>query len=455
MNKIFSILKGDVAIDLEQDDISKSILYLSLPIVVINLLRMAYNFADTFWLSKLSKDALAAVTFSFPVSFLMISVGIGVSIAGSILVAKFKGEKNRIMVDYTASQTLTFSMLVSFLMGVVAYFNIEKILSILGASDKVLNIASGYLRIISIGIFFIFGFSVFISLMRGFGDTITPMLVMLVSVVLNITLDPFLIFGIGPFPKMGVEGAAYATILCRGVAFMIGLLILFSGNKGIQIRAKYLVPDPGFFKKLVKVGLPSSIEVTAESLSVNAMVAIIGQFSTAVVAGYGIGSRIYSFVFLPAMAASRGISTMTSQNIGARRTDRALKANYLSAKFLFLLLTVLGVFVFFGSEFLISLFSSDAEVIRTGSQFLRFVAGTFGFVGVWVSFNGGFRGSGKTSVAAGITILAMAIVRVPVSYFASGYMGVTGIWVGFIVSNLVGGMAAYFLFRKKGLNYFY
>lgn len=448
MKKIMAFLRGKEKIDITSEKLGVSLLYLSLPIVAINLLRMAYNMADTFWLAKLSKEAIAAVTFSFPVVFMMISMGIGVSIAGSIMVANFKGKGRTEMVEYTASQTLVFSFIVASLMGLLTFFNLEKILSLLGASGKVLPLSLGYLRIISIGIFSLFGFSVFISLMRGYGDTITPMFVMLGSVVLNVIIDPILIFGYGPIPAMGIEGAAVATVISRGLAMITGVLILFSGRKGIRTRLNYMLPDFKFLKDMFSVALPASVEVMAESICLNAMIAIVGQFSNSVVAGYGIGSKIYSLVFLPAMAASRGISTLTGQNLGADKNWRVREANYMAARFIFLLLTVVGVVVFFGAEYFIKVFNSNPEVISTGSQFLRYIAVSFGFTGIWASFNGGFRGSGKTFMAAGVTFIAMAVVRVPVAFFASNLLGVKGIWFGFIISNFVGGLMAFYLFRK-------
>ena len=448
MKKLIEMMKGNREIDITRDDVKTSLLYLTIPIVLINLLRMAYNMADTFWLSKLSKEAIAAVTFSFPVVYLMISMGIGVSIAGSILVAKYRGRMESEMVEYTASQTLVFSLIVASVMGIITFFNIERILVILGASGEALPLAVSYLRVISLGVFSLFGFSVFISLMRGYGDTVTPMLVMLVSVVLNVLLDPVFIFGLGPVPAMGIKGAAVATVLCRGIAMLIGVYIMFSGVKGLRIRLKYLVPDFGFFRQMFSVGLPASIEVMAESICVNALIAIVGQFSNSVVAGYGIGSKIYSLVFLPAMAASRGISTLTGQNIGANKSYRAEQANIMAARFIFLLLTVSGVGVFFGAERLIMVFNSEPEVVSAGAQFLRYIAVSFGFTGIWASFNGGFRGAGKTLMAASITLISMAVVRVPVAFFASEYMGVKGIWIGFIVSNIVGGLLALYMFWR-------
>ncbi len=434
-------------VSLTEGSIGKSLLFLSLPIVVINLLRLAYNIADFFWLGQFSKEALAAISFSFPVIFLMISLGIGLAVAGSVLVAQFEGSGDKKMVDFAASQTIIFSFLISIVFGLIGFFSAEHIVTLFGASEKVIPLATSYLQIIFLGWFFMFGFSIFIALMRGYGDTFTPMVVMFGSVVLNLILDPFLIFGWSVFPKLGITGAAIGTIFSRGLALLVGLFIMFSDYRGVKISLSRMVPDLDFFRRMVKIGFPASIGDTARALSANLMIAIVGGFSTAVVAGYGIGMRVFSMVFLPAIAVSRGVETMTGQNAGAKKFERAEKANYLTAKYLFGLLTVLGVIVFFFPNLFVSVFSKDPEVVSVGAEFLKYVALSFGFVGLILSFAGGFRGSGKTFIAAFIRVLPMAFIMFPFAFFASGIMGVTGVWLSFPVSHVIGGIIAVMLFR--------
>ncbi len=436
-------------IDLTGGDIGSSLLYLSAPIVIINLLRMAYNMADTFWLGQLSKEALAAIGFGFPLIFLFISLGMGLAVAGSVLVAQFEGSNNEKMVNFSASQTITFSFIASLLFGLVGYFTADELLAIYGASEGVLPLGYSYLQIIFLGLSFMFGFAVFIALMRGYGDTKTPMYVMLFSIVLNIILDPFLIFGWGPFPALGIEGAAIATVFCRGLAFIIGLAILFSGLKGPKISLSRLIPDFGFLKRLLRIGIPASVGTTGRSVSVNVLVAIVGMFSTSVIAGYQVGTRIVLILFFSAMAVSRGVSTMTGQNLGAENFERAEKVNYLGAKYLFFILSGIGLVIFIFPEPLISLFSNSAEVVRFGSEFLIYSAPSLGFIGVMRAFAGGFRGAGRTLTAAAISIFSLAAVRVPIAFIVSRFLGPTGIWIAFPISNIAGATVAYLWFRKN------
>lgn len=446
--KLENLFRTREELELTDGPIAKNLFYLSLPIVVINLLRTVYNIADTFWLGQLSKEALAAITFSFPLIFFLISLGMGIAVAGSVLVAQFEGSGKSKMVNFAASQTITFSLIASILLGGLGYFFIADLISVLGASAEVVPLAAGYMKIISLGLFFMFGFAVFISLLRGYGDTITPMLLMLGSVVLNMILDPFLIFGWWIFPAMGVEGAAVATIFCRGLAMLVGFWILFTGRKGVSISLGRMKPDLSFFRKMMRIGVPASVEITGRSISVVLMISIVGGFATSVVAGFGIGIRIFSMIFLPAIAAGRGVETMTGQNLGAGNFERAGKANYIAAKFMFAILTLMGITLFLFPRPLVAIFTTSDAVVTAGTEFLRYVALTFGFIGIVRVFSGGFRGAGRTLIAAAIAIVMMGVVRVPIAYFLSQTMGTQGIWISFPVSNIIGGIIAFLWFRR-------
>ncbi|WP_254272931.1 MATE family efflux transporter [Haloarcula marina] len=463
--RIGSLFKGQEELELTSGPIGKPLLYLSFPIVITNLLQVAYNLADTFWLGQYSTTALAAISFAFPMIFLLISLGMGLSVAGSVLVAQHTGAEEPEKAEYAASQTLTFAVAASLFLGTVGFFFVEDFLRLLGASQQVLPGATGYLQVVSLGLTTMFGFFVFISLMRGSGDTITPMLVMFGTVVLNIVLDPFLIFGWGPFTEMGVVGAAVATIFSRGLAFIVGIAIMLRGNRGIQINPADMVPDFGYLKKLLALGIPASVEGTGRALSVNVMLFIVGTFSVTVVAAFGVGIRIFSLVFMPAIAMDRGVETMTGQNLGADRPDRAAKANHFAAKVSFVVLTALGAVTIFAAPAVVSVFSDDPAVVKVGAEFLQWVAPTFGFIGVVRAYSGGFRGAGKTLTSAALAVLMLGVIRVPIAWVASrpvvvpAWLGQSivdlfafslaeqGIWLAFGISNvLAAGIAlAWFL----------
>ncbi|MFB6156053.1 MAG: MATE family efflux transporter [Haloferacaceae archaeon] len=448
-----SIFKGQEELDLTEGGIVRPLFYLSLPIVVTNLMQTAYNLADTFWLGQYSTEALAAISFGFPMVFLLISLGMGLSVAGSVLVAQHTGAGETERAEYAASQTVTFALAGSVILGAVGYPFVRPFLDFLGASPAVLPGATAYMQVVALGLPFMFGFFVFISLMRGAGDTITPMLVMFGTVVLNIVLDPFLINGwaVGPvsFPELGIQGAAIATVFSRSIAMLVGLLIMESGTRGIQIHLSDMRPDFGYLRKILHIGIPASVEGTGRALSINLLLLIVGMFPTNVVAAFGIGTRVFSVIFLPAIAVARGVETMSGQNIGADRYDRAERANYVAAKGLFVVLALAGLLIFLVPTPIVSVFTDDPSVLATGTQFLRYVSLSFGFIGVMRAFTGGFRGAGKTLVAAAISILTLAGIRLPIAYVASQYLiGVRGIWTAFFVSNVAGAVIAWLWFRR-------
>ncbi len=442
------MFKGKKDLELTDGSIGWSLFHLSLPILVMNLLMMAYNLTDTFWLGRLGSEALAAIGFAFPLIFLFQSIGIGLAVAGSVLIAQFEGSGNDEMVDYTASQTVTFGILASVLFGFLGFVFAEKLLTIYGASETVLPLSLSYLRIIFFGIWGMFGFMVVRSLMRGYGDSRSPMYIMAVSIALNVVLDPFLIFGWAFFPQLGMEGAAIATILSRILAFVVGLLMLNWGRRGLEIHISDMLPDLGFLKKILEVGTPASIGTAGRAISVNLIIGVVGMFSTEVVAGYQIGLRFIVLVLFSAMAFGRGVETMTGQNIGAENFKRAEEVVGIGAKYLFAALSVVGLFFFLFPDFIISIFSNDPEVIRHGSEFLRYAAFSAGFIGAMRAFLGGFRGAGRTLTAAILSIITMGVIRFPSAFMLSRFMGPVGIWLAFPISTIGGLAIAYFWFKR-------
>jgi len=444
-----SQFKSREELDLLEGPVAENLFYLSLPVIVINLLHTAYNLADTFWLGQYSGDALAAITFAFPLVFFLISLGMGLAVAGSVLVAQFEGAGKTARRNYAASQTIAFSALAAVILGIFGYFFIGDIVGLLGATGGVAVSAAGYLEIISIGLFSMFGFLVFQSLMRGFGDTVTPMILMLGTVILNIIIDPFFIFGWWILPEMGVEGAALATIISRTLSLTIAIWILFTGRRGLEISLSDMKPDLGFFKKMMNIGVPASVEGTGRSVSVNALTAVVGwSFADPIVAGFGIGVRIFSMIFLPAAAVGRGVESMTGQNLGAGRFERAGETAREGAKYSFLILTVLGVLTFIFADSIASVFTTDGQIARTGAEFLRYVAFSFGFIGILRSYNGSFRGAGKTATAAVISIATLGVIRLPIAYFGSIKFGTRGVWAAFFISNILGALIAYTWYQK-------
>ncbi|MFB6283989.1 MAG: MATE family efflux transporter [Halobacteria archaeon] len=443
-----SVFKSKDQFELTSGGIGRPLFYLSIPIVVTSLLQTAYNVADTFWLGRHSEDALAAISFAFPMVFLLISMGMGLAIAGSVLVAQNTGAGNTEQAEYAASQVTVFSLMVSVILGGASYFLVDDFLAITGASNTIVTLGSSYMQVISLGLVFMFGFFTFVFLMRGYGDTITPMIVTFGSVAINVVIDPFLIFGWGPLPGLGIQGAAVATVFSRSLALAVALYIMVATEYGVQVHPSSMIPDLGYARKILRIGAPASIEMTGRALIINLLLFIVGMFSDPVAAAFGIGSRIFSVVFLPAAAVSRGVETMTGQNVGAGEFDRVEKTNRLAAIVMFVALTLMGAVTFAFAAPIVGLFTNDPVIIREGEKFLHYIAPSFGFLGVMRAYIGGLRGTGKTTVAAVIGVSIVGAVRLILGYFTAVELGIIGLWISFSVSNVVGAAVAYLWFRR-------
>jgi len=426
---------------------------LAWPIVVIQLLQVAYNLADTFWLGQLSGNAVAAISLAFPLVFFLISVGGGFTTAGSILVAQFTGADSEASAGKVAAQTLGFVVSLSLVLGVVGHFVTGDMLGLLPADAEtaavVVPMAAEYMEVFFLGMPALFGFFVFSSLMRGYGNTRTPMIVMFVSVAINVVLDPFLIFGWWLFPQMGIAGAAVATIFSRAVAAVIGVYVLFFTDAGPDIELAQFYPDFSMVSRIVRVGTPSAAEQSTTALAMITLTAMVASFPPAVVGAFGLGNRLISLVFLPAMGLGRATNTMVGQNLGAEKAERAERAVWLAAKFAAAVLfgvavvaavfpgPIVAVFLAPGSE-------NAAAIVDYGTTYLRIRSVEFIFVGILQVMLGAFRGAGNTKTAMVISMIALWLGRVPTVYFFAFVLGwgATGIWVGMALGNIVGAIAA-------------
>jgi putative MATE family efflux protein len=451
---------------------------LAWPIVVIQLLQVTYNVVDTLYLGRLSAEAVGAISLAFPLIFLLIAVAGGFTTAGAILVAQYTGAKGDESAGLVAGQTIVTVAVLSVFIGVGGYFYTRPALELLPSDAEtaatVIPLAADYMEVIFLGIPLMFGFFVFSALMRGYGDTRTPMAVMFVSVLLNVILDPFLIFGFADNPLFGwlaslpgvaaldpvaleaslfsatgfagygVEGAALATIAARGVATGIGIWALFGTDLGPDVGLADLRPDLAFIEEIFRLGLPSSVEQTTSALAMITLTAMVVTFAPPVVAAYGLGNRLISLVFLPAMGLGRAIDTMVGQNLGADRADRAGRAVRVAATtgagVMFLVAVVAVAF----TEPIVSVFLGDVPdapaTVSYAVEYVRIRSVEFAFIGVSQVILGAFRGAGNTKTAMVISILTLWVGRVAsVGYlvFVAGW-GATGVWVGMALGNVLG-----------------
>ncbi|MBZ6493485.1 MATE family efflux transporter [Natrinema longum] len=431
---------------------------LAWPLVVIQLLQVAYNVGDTFWLGALSPDAVGAVSLAFPLLFLLIAIGGGFTTAGAILIAQHTGAKSG-DAGLIAGQTLSFVSLVAVGLSALGFFATEPMLAALPADAEtqaaIIPLAAEYLRVFFLGLPFLFGFFVFVALMRGYGSTRAPMSVMLVSVVINLALDPLFIFGLGPVPRLEVQGAAVATLISRGIATAIAFYLLYYTDVGPDIRAAHLRPRREYVAKITRLGVPTALEQSMTALALVAMTAMVVTFPPAVVAAYGLGNRLISLAFLPAMGMGQATDTIVGQNLGAGKPDRAARAVRIAAGTIAGVMVVAGLLAALFPEPFVSVFvtadaAGKAATIEYGVTYLRYAAVGFAFMGVLQVIQGAFRGAGNTKTALVFAVLGLWIVRVPVTaylVFVADW-GPTGIWTGVVVGDVVGAIAAVAWFTR-------
>lgn len=426
--------------DFTKGPIIKSLINLSIPIVFANILQTAYQLIDTFWVGRLGSEAIAAVSLSFPLIFLMISLGAGLAIAGTIMVSQFKGKGDIEKVDYIAAQTLLMMVITSIIVSIIGYICAAPLMQLMGASADVYPDAVSYLQISFIGMTFMFGFFVYQSLMRGVGDVKTPMLIVLGTVILNLVLDPLFILGWGPIPAYGVTGAAIATIGTQGIAAIIGLSMLFTGKYGIHIKPANLKIDLKLIKKMFFLGFPASLSQSARALGMMVMTFLVASFGTLTIASYGVGGRILSFIIIPAVGLSMATSTLIGQNIGAGKMQRAEQIARISSMISFGLLTIAGILTFIFAHYLTATFiPGDPAVIDSGALFVRIMALTFGFIGIQQTINGTLMGSGNTTASMILSIIALWVIQFPLAYILSKHttLGAEGVYWAFPISNIL------------------
>ena len=426
-----------------QGPIAGALLRLAGPVVLANVLQTVYQLTDTFWVGRLGAVAVAAVSFSFPVVFLFIAVGGGVTIAGTILVAQAEGRGDARQVDYVAAQTYAIVGVLAVVLSAAGYALAEPALRLMGADAEVLPPATEYLQITYLGLAFVYGYFVFQALLRGVRTSPTPLLVVLGTVLLNFVLDPLFILGWGPVPALGVAGAAAATVGTQGVAAAVGAWLLFSGRRPIRVRWGDLRPDWALARRIVRLGFPASVEQGMRALGLTVLVTLVAGFGSGAVAAYGVGTRIFSFVLIPALGLGMATSTVVGQNVGAGQRLRARKTAAIGAWIAFGTMTAAGLLAFAFARPLVAAFvPTEPAVIERGARFLRIMAPTWGFIGAQVVIGGGFSGAGRTYVSMILAIASLWVLRFPVAWLLSERfgLGVDGVWWAFPVSY-VGGAA--------------
>jgi putative MATE family efflux protein len=299
-----------------ENTVRKELTRLAIPMTLVCLLQMGNQLIDAFWVGRLGAVAVAAVSVTMPVAFIIIAAGAGLAMAGATLTAQYSGAGRKDIVDHIATQTMLMVAAFSITMSIVGYLMTSPLLTLLGVEPDVYESATQYMHVLFISIIPLFLFAMFQALMRGVGEVKIPLIVMTATVILNFILDPFLIFEWKFFPGLGVKGAALATLATESLATLCGCIVLIQGRHGVKIKLKELKPDFAYIKKAFMLGMPASVEHAIRGLSPMAMSYLAIRFGTKTIASYGIGTTIMQFISIPAMGLSMAASTLVGQSMG-------------------------------------------------------------------------------------------------------------------------------------------
>ncbi|SHE69047.1 MATE family efflux transporter [Clostridium fallax] len=430
-------------------DLYRVIIVLSFPIIINNLIQTLYNVADGIWVSKLGSVQFAATSFVWPVNFLFISIGIGLSIAGTSILAQLIGAGEEKKANKYVSQLVVISLLCSVTFSIIGFIISPFIIDIMGATGELAYYSNIYLKITFLEIPFLFLFFNFNSVLNAEGNTLLPTILSGISAIINVILDPILIFNF----NMGIAGAAIATIISKILLALVGLFILFRGNRSIKLDFKNFKIDKNILKEIMNVAVPSSLGQSGSALGFMVLNSFIAFYGTSTIAAFAMVNRITSLVMQPAMGIGAALTAIVGQNLGSNKMNRAKEAFIKSIKFV-VLISIVGVFlILWKDRAIINFFmqsKDDMEVINQGIVYLKYILASMPLMGIFSVLQGVFQGSGHTKYSMYMEIGRLWFVRLPMillfKYFTD--IGSSGIWFSMSFSNLIICIYGFIIYRR-------
>jgi len=413
------------------------------PVVLGITTMMAQAFVDAWFLGRVGDRELAAHAFSFPILMIVTSVAIGLGAGTSSVVARAIGSGDHRRTRRLATDSLLLAFLITAVVVVFGVLTIDPLFRLLGAPDDMIPLIRGFMIILYLGLPFIVVGMVGMASMRATGDTRLPSKLMIIGAILNIVLDPIFIFGLGPVPEMGLNGAAVAALLARGAIF-VGALQLMRGRLKI---VSFNRPDPAELRKswrdILHVGIPAAATNVIVPIAAAIITAMVARYGADAVAGFGVASRVESLVLVIYYALSAIIGPFVGQNLSAGKEDRILIALRLCTIFCLgsglLIAGVLAVF----AGFLPKLFSDSNAVISVARLFLWVAPIGYGSYGMVMVMNASFNGLGKPMPGVIVSVMRTIVLYVPLAIIANYWFGIAGIFAAYAVANIVSGFTAY------------
>ncbi|WP_448548432.1 MATE family efflux transporter [Thalassotalea fusca] len=442
-------IKGDHK-DLTQGSIGVAAFLLAVPMVLEMLMESIFAITDIFFVSGLGAEAVAVVGLTEAVLTLLYAIAIGLSMAVTATIARRYGEKNVEQADIVAGQTLWIGLFVALVVGFIGLNYAENILAMMGASESLIASGKSYTSIMLTGSITIVYLFLINAIFRGAGDASIAMRSLWLANGINIVLDPMLIYGIGPFPEMGLAGAAIATNIGRGVGVAYQLIHLFGYAGKIKVGLNHLALNVKVGWQLLSVSFGGVVQFLIGTASWIALVRIVSTYGSDAVAGYTIAIRIIMFTILPAWGLSNAVATLVGQNLGAGQPDRAEQSVWRIAKYnVYFLISVALVFIIIPKA-IVGLFTTDPVVIEYGVACLRYISYGYGFFAIGMIVVQAFNGAGDTMTPTKINFFCYWLIQIPLAYALANYAGLgpTGVFVAITLSQSLLALVGVWVFKK-------
>jgi putative MATE family efflux protein len=408
--------------------LGRLLLKLSVPGIVSTVSVSLYNVIDTFWVARLGHEAIAALTIIYPYQILFFAVGMGTGIGITSLVSRRFGEGNLEATNHIAGQIFFLSIFLGLIFTMAAVFFSEEILVASGATPDIIEYGNQYLVITAYGVPMLIFSLTASQLIRGSGDAVKPMIILVSASVLNMILDPLMILGIGPFPEMGIRGAALATVIAQSLGAAIALFYLLAHRTAFRLKLRNLLPDLAILRDIYRVGAPTMILQVTECLTFVLHNVVVSGFGSLAIAALGLAMRVIDLAFMPIIGVSNGLLPIIGYNFGARLFQRLWKAARLASVGIMLLLAVATIFIELLAVQIIGIFTSDPEYIATTIPAMRIMLSGLTFIGAMTMFITVFQGLGRGTMALVLSLIRQFIIFVPLLFLFRHLFGLYGVW---------------------------
>ena len=434
---------------LTQGPVGRHLVHMAMPVLLGILMMMGQTFIDAWFIGKVGDRELAALGFAFPIIMVISSVAIGLGAGTSSVVARAIGAHDHRRARRLATDSLFLSFGVTVIVSFIGILTIWPLFRLLGAPDDLIPLIAGYMRILYVGVPFVVVGMVGMASMRATGDTRLPSMLMVLAALINLVLDPLLIFGIGPFPAMGLDGAAVAALLARGAIFGGTVYLMRSRLDMLTFNKPDIVELRKSWRDILHVGMPAAATNAIIPIGIGVITAMLAGYGPEAVAGFGVASRIESLTLVMFYALSAIIGPFVGQNISACKPDRIYTALKLCAIFcLGFGLLIAGLLAAL-SSFLPSLFSENPDVTGVARLFLLVAPISYGAYGVVMVMNASFNGMGKPMPGVAVSVARMAVIYVPLAIVLQSSIGMAGIFAAYALANIVTGIVSYLWARNS------